>query len=592
MREDSPSNPHKAASPGYLSHLHLQRAPFAQEPADGFYYAGPKLEHCLDLLTHLAQFSDLVLVVTAPAGGGKTSLLRQFLGGSGEAWRLCPMSARDAPHRNALLARLAACFGLNGVRESEGATEVDPEAVAQRCAGLRQAGLNPVVVVDDAHQLNGSTLHTLLTLGGDPAGTASRVHLVLVGEPSLVEALRAQGLDPASDRLAHVMELPLFDEEQTSAYLAYRLGVAGYSGESPFKPADVRAIHRNAGGMPGRINQLAHEMLEERMGQPAQRTGRESRTDAGRGRRWVLPVLAGVLGVAAAALVFWRQAPSGHTPSGHETRRLALPPDLASKVPGGGSDDSPLLKPLPPEKVPGKPAGTPSAAPPPANGTAPSGPANASAAPSPSPADAPADTASRTSAPAPAHSDTPTRSDGDAATHQPDAAAGAAPAGTGGSQSGSAAPAPAATSEPAPHPAPTPATAKSASSAPGPASPATGSPDRGTAAAQPPHRHGRADDWLLQQDSKAYTVQLLGAHSEGAVRHYIRSHHLGKDAVYYRGEFKGRPWYVVLDGIYPTIQAARKAAAALPAAVRKSGPWPRSLGSVQKDIRQARRAGH
>jgi septal ring-binding cell division protein DamX len=92
-------------------------------------------------------------------------------------------------------------------------------------------------------------------------------------------------------------------------------------------------------------------------------------------------------------------------------------------------------------------------------------------------------------------------------------------------------------------------------------------------------------DWLLAQSGQLYTVQLLGTHEERTLRGYVRKHRLSGTA-YYRIERKGRPWYVLVYGLYSDREQARRAIVALPAAVRANNPWPRRIDAVQQSIRK------
>jgi MSHA biogenesis protein MshM len=55
-------------------------------------------------------------------------------------------------------------------------------------------------------------------------------------------------------------------------YLAHRLRVAGFRGESLFTPAATRALHRASGGTPRLINILAHKALLAVFGEGRQLT--------------------------------------------------------------------------------------------------------------------------------------------------------------------------------------------------------------------------------------------------------------------------------------------------------------------------------
>ncbi len=54
-------------------------------------------------------------------------------------------------------------------------------------------------------------------------------------------------------------------ETETHDYLFHRLKIAGLTGKNPFKPADIKSIHKAAGGLPGRINEKAHTLLLNRL---------------------------------------------------------------------------------------------------------------------------------------------------------------------------------------------------------------------------------------------------------------------------------------------------------------------------------------
>ena len=54
-------------------------------------------------------------------------------------------------------------------------------------------------------------------------------------------------------------------EPETHDYLFHRLKIAGLTGKNPFKSADIKSIHKVAGGLPGNINEKAHALLLNRL---------------------------------------------------------------------------------------------------------------------------------------------------------------------------------------------------------------------------------------------------------------------------------------------------------------------------------------
>ncbi|OQX39352.1 MAG: hypothetical protein B0D88_09480 [Candidatus Sedimenticola endophacoides] len=94
----------------------------------------------------------------------------------------------------------------------------------------------------------------------------------------------------------------------------------------------------------------------------------------------------------------------------------------------------------------------------------------------------------------------------------------------------------------------------------------------------------RDEAWLLSRPAGAYTLQLIGVSNRLSAENFIDLHRLRGEALVLPLTVKGRPWYAVLLGSYPTRQAALAAQGKLPAALRGAGVWPRPIDS----LRQAR----
>jgi DamX protein len=103
------------------------------------------------------------------------------------------------------------------------------------------------------------------------------------------------------------------------------------------------------------------------------------------------------------------------------------------------------------------------------------------------------------------------------------------------------------------------------------------------ASEQLPHR----ENWLLAQPGTSYSLQLLGSRNAESITRYIQQQQLDiQQSAIYKGMYKGAEWYVLLYGIYPSLQAATEARDTLPAAVRSDKPWPRTLKTVHSAIRE------
>jgi DamX protein len=96
----------------------------------------------------------------------------------------------------------------------------------------------------------------------------------------------------------------------------------------------------------------------------------------------------------------------------------------------------------------------------------------------------------------------------------------------------------------------------------------------------------KGEQWLRQQNPKAYTLQVIGAYDIETLKKFLVRHPL-TDIAFFKTTYRNRDWYVLVHGIYSNRREALAAREQLPASLRQSTqPWIRTLGSVQKVIRR------
>ena len=242
----------------YLERLGLERPPFADAPDPAFFYRDTELGQRLDMLAHLARYGDLLLMVIAERGGGKTSLLNQFVHENRNELRIGRVEADPDLDADGLAGRIAEAFGMAA---SGGELEL--------VRGLRQAahGGVPLLAVDDAHRLGVDALRLILELADSEEPEGRLLRIVLFCEPAIEKTLDDASLAPLRERITHTLELPRFTARQVAGYLHHRLRVAGFEGEeNPFPAKVARRIHRTARGNPAKVNQLAHKTLLAKAG--------------------------------------------------------------------------------------------------------------------------------------------------------------------------------------------------------------------------------------------------------------------------------------------------------------------------------------
>ncbi len=558
VARDIPALEQDYPEPPYLERYGLTRPPFLLQVEDDFFFAETGLVQRLDLMQHLTDFGALLLTVIGPRGSGKSTLLHQLVKRGRENWRVCHLQARQLLDGEALLREVGACFGL----PTDGVSCADLHgALLQQLADMQGNGQLAVLVVDDAHEFPPSALQALTSLWSATNEIGRLLRVVLFAEPQIRELLAPQ-IDPdAWEQHVHVLDIPPLSELQTAAYVRHRLAVAGYAGPSPFTPAYIKNIHRASRGLPARINERAYQLLielQKNAVEPAPPMEVPEPASHKRGGR--SPTVYFVLGsIAVAAIATALFIPTSHKQERGSGVPIPLPP-------ANESDERRLEEQHPiirmhqpavalPERV-GVPLGEKLGALPPAENDLADVPLTGVSSVPPA---AQPDAGTTSSTPEPqTQLLEPIRSPAVTAEQTLAPTARTAPDGPAdiSSETGNKPLAPAVTAR-----------------APAPIERSSAAPKR--------------EAWLLRQDPSHYMLQLLGVRNEAAVLAYVRRQNLKGDMAYFHTFYKGGDWYPLLYGVYPSRQAAMAAIEHLPAHIRSSRPWPRSIAAVQADIRAA-----
>lgn len=519
------------ADEAFLDHYKFSHDPFAAR-VPGFKFFPAQRKPVLGQLHHLARYSQLLLLVCGPLGSGKT-LLRQALVASTnkQAVHSVVVSAQGAADTAGILRQVAQ--GLQ-VQQAES------QAILAQVGQLALTGQDVYLLVDDAEQLSDGALASLLALAA--GSSEGRPHVFLFAEPELIARLE---LLADGEECFHAIELQPYSEDETREYLAQRLEGAGRE-LGALSDEQVATIHEQSGGWPGAINQVAHDSLIEAM--------RVQRRAAKRGgfafnlpRKHLLALAVVGLGVLAAWLMQGR--PDGEVPM-PVTTQLSLDrvaqPVVDATVPTSGSAD----------------AGVPAI----------------EFAGSNRPVPLPLVGESQ-----PVMREPLARAAGLSGVEEADVADVAGSSAVGVLVDEREAPIASVTPTPPAVPvAPVPVPVAPAV----PPAPVVAPASKPVSVTAAPAKTAAVDDWYAAQAGSRYTLQILGARTEGSAQAFVREH--GAQYHYFKKQHQGQPLYVVTYGSFATREAAQVALKSLPGKVQAGKPWPRTYASIRHEIAQAR----
>lgn len=221
---------------------------FPPSPDRIAFYPAESRQSVLAALRDDVEAGRHLLCVTGDAGSGKTVLLRELrrrLQGS--------IGLIEQPVPNQLLRDVARSLGLDtSDQESE---PILRRRMVMQLALAEQRRQPIVLIVDDADRLPKQDIELLLHFF--PPGHAT---LVLAGEAPPQDWLDLCVMAAGPVRADAVYRLEPLTVEEAAGYLRHRLRAAGLP-EDLFRADAAEAIHRQGGGLPGRIHRLSADVL-------------------------------------------------------------------------------------------------------------------------------------------------------------------------------------------------------------------------------------------------------------------------------------------------------------------------------------------
>lgn len=235
-----------------LDFFGFSRLPFSKGLAGGQAFVTASYKEAAARLAFAVGEEDFFLL-TGAVGVGKSVVLHHFLG---ELDTNCytPLYIRGAALSDGELCK-AILSGLD--REPP---RFSPTARRLYFAVIPELTRKPVVVVDDAQDLQESALVNLKAMTNFGCDSQSRIAFLLSGQPELRARLRLNQFLPLQQRIRLSFHMRPMSLEETCRYIDHHTTTAG--APSPLFSDSAKAdIHRYAEGIPRVVNSVCYRSI-------------------------------------------------------------------------------------------------------------------------------------------------------------------------------------------------------------------------------------------------------------------------------------------------------------------------------------------
>jgi len=257
----------------YQQFYGLRELPFELTPDPRFLFFTPSHREALSNLQYGLTAAKPVTVLIGEAGTGKTTLLRAALESEPCRKVRCVYLSNPALSRTEFIEILAERFELGSDAASSKAVLL--QRLETMLFDRRSRGEITALVVDEAQSLSRELLEEIRLLANIETTTTKLLPVVLAGQPELADRLNDPSLRQLKQRIALRCAIKTFDLQETAAYIASRVRVAGGDPVRLFTRDAVVEIHAHSRGIPRTVSVLCDNALMNGLALGRQPVGKE-----------------------------------------------------------------------------------------------------------------------------------------------------------------------------------------------------------------------------------------------------------------------------------------------------------------------------
>jgi general secretion pathway protein A len=241
-----------------VEHYGFREPPFLMTPDARLFFASQGHSRAYAHLVYGIAQREGFIVVTGEVGAGKTTLIERLCSELSPGAFVVSRIETSQVLGDDLLRLVARGFGA----ESQGSKADVLHAIAETLRGAGgETGRRHLLIVDEAQALTPAALEELRMLSNVTDGHRALLQTLLIGQPQLRRLIASPDLDQLRQRVLASYHLSGLSQEETRAYVEYRLNAVGWTGHPSWEEGALDRVHELTEGIPRRINRLCSRVL-------------------------------------------------------------------------------------------------------------------------------------------------------------------------------------------------------------------------------------------------------------------------------------------------------------------------------------------
>lgn len=237
----------------YFKFYGFKEPPFNLTPNSKFFFSSPKHAEALDSLIYAINQRKGFVVITGEIGSGKTTVCRTLLNNLDNRTEIALITNTHVNTKDllqTLLDDLEISF-QPGWSKAKLLSALNDYLIVQA-----QAGVNVVLIIDEAQNLKPQVLEEVRMLSNLETETEKLIQIILIGQPELKQKLALNRLEQLRQRISVYFHLSPLSLEETKEYVRYRIKVSSENPRELFTDEALNLVYKFSKGVPRLINQI------------------------------------------------------------------------------------------------------------------------------------------------------------------------------------------------------------------------------------------------------------------------------------------------------------------------------------------------